>query len=129
MAGPDFLNLACRLTTNLKPLSLLHTCLEIEASLGRTRGLKRGPRTIDIDLLYYGNLIRFSRNLTLPHPFIGARRFVLEPMLEIAPSFIDPISGLTISEQFERCEDHSGIKRIGELEEAVPLFHNSDPGP
>jgi 2-amino-4-hydroxy-6-hydroxymethyldihydropteridine diphosphokinase len=131
ISGPDFFNLVCRLVTSLEPFRLLETCLEIEARMGRLRGPERGPRTIDIDLLYHGDLIRFSRSLVLPHPAVSERRFVLVPMQEIAPGFRDPLTGLTMSETLARCRDRSEVRWIGELEQGSsdPAARQSAHGP
>lgn len=82
---PDFLNAVIAVDTDLEPLELLDVCLDIERRLGRVREKKWGPRTIDIDLLLYeGRQVNCSR-LTIPHPFVHKRPFVLVPLAEIAP--------------------------------------------
>ena len=106
---PDFLNLAVEVKTGLDPSSLMDACLKIEQSLGRRRGAKDGPRNIDIDLLYYGNTVTSSPDLTLPHPRIAERAFVLTPLAEIAPGFLAPESGKTVSEMLQACPDSSRI--------------------
>ncbi len=89
---PDFLNAAVWLLTAQKPEAILEIILKIEAELGRNRAkeLHWGPRTIDIDILALDNLIFNSPRLTIPHPEMHKRRFVLEPLAEIAPDFVHP---------------------------------------
>lgn len=93
----DFWNQVIELETDLEPLELLDICQEIEASLGRVRLIRWGPRTIDIDLLSYDNKEWRDERLILPHPRMEEREFVLAPLREIAPNYILP-SGRKISE-------------------------------
>lgn len=93
---PKFINCAIEGETNLTPYELLDFCLNIEKEMGRIREIRWGPRNIDIDILFYGNLIINSNILTIPHPEIEKRLFVLEPLNEIAPDFIHPILKKTI---------------------------------
>lgn len=72
-----------------------------------------GPRTLDVDLLLSGDLVLDSPALSLPHPRLGERRFVLVPLVEIAPRVIDPRSGLSLEELLRRCEDRSVVERVG----------------
>lgn len=83
---PRFLNGACRLETDLAPVELLHRLLEIERELGRTRdGPRWGPRTLDLDLLLYGDEVMDTPELTVPHPRLAERAFALEPLAELDP--------------------------------------------
>ncbi len=83
---PDFLNAAIRIRTDLEPLELLHLCKAVEIELGRVfAGPRHGPRAIDIDLLMLGDLELRREELTLPHPEIASRRFVVDPLLELDP--------------------------------------------
>ena len=97
---PQFVNAAALLETTLSPLELLHGLLEIERSMGRDRAsaLPKGPRIIDLDLLLYGDRIVDEPGLTVPHPFLHERLFVLEPLAELAPDAVIPgrgdVSGL-----------------------------------
>jgi 2-amino-4-hydroxy-6-hydroxymethyldihydropteridine diphosphokinase len=96
-AGQEaFLNAAARLDTDLDPLALLHVLLDIEARAGRVRTVRWGERPLDLDLLIYGCKSLQTPELTLPHPRLGVRRFVLAPLAEIAPEIVDMRSGLTI---------------------------------
>lgn len=92
---PDFLNLVVRGTTVLSPQSLLSTIASIEAAMGRERSSvgPKGPRTIDIDILLYGNKIIAEPDLVVPHPGMKDRQFVLIPLIELDPDIIDPVSG------------------------------------
>jgi 2-amino-4-hydroxy-6-hydroxymethyldihydropteridine diphosphokinase len=90
---PKFLNLAARGTYAVTPERLLARIQGIEHRLGRVRERRFGPRTIDIDILLYGRLVRSTETLTLPHPRLGVRRFVLIPLLELEPKLADPESG------------------------------------
>lgn len=91
-AQPWFLNMAVACETRLFPLQLLTAALRIERELGRVRRLPRGPRLIDIDILLIGNAIIDTPRLTIPHPHMLERRFVLEPLLEIAPDLLHPLT-------------------------------------
>jgi 2-amino-4-hydroxy-6-hydroxymethyldihydropteridine diphosphokinase len=109
---PDFLNAAMLLETELEPVELMRALLAIERAMGRDRTAvaAKGPRVIDLDLLLMDDVVLASargrsargRNdqteLTLPHPAMAQRRFVLEPLAEIAPNFVDPVSGRTVAE-------------------------------
>lgn len=91
-AQPWFLNLAVECETRLFPLQLITAVSHIEREMGRVRKLPRGPRLIDIDILLLGNIVMDTRRLTIPHPRMLDRRFVLEPLLEIAPDLSHPIT-------------------------------------
>jgi 2-amino-4-hydroxy-6-hydroxymethyldihydropteridine diphosphokinase len=83
---PDFLNACLRIRTDLEPEALLDVCKEVERELGRTPGgVRHGPRPIDVDVLLLGDLQHRSERLTLPHKEVAARRFVVEPLLELDP--------------------------------------------
>jgi 2-amino-4-hydroxy-6-hydroxymethyldihydropteridine diphosphokinase len=86
-----FINGVALLETPLPPEPLLQQMLAIETALGRKRTVKWGPRIIDLDLLAYDQVIMDRPGLTLPHPFLEKRRFVLEPLAEIAPGYIHPV--------------------------------------
>ena len=97
---PAFLNAVLALETELDPLSLLYSLLTIEKELGRDRsqGVPNGPRTLDIDLLLMGETVVATGELTLPHPALVRRRFVLVPLAEVAPHLRHPQHGQTIAE-------------------------------
>jgi len=101
---PYFLNAAAKIITDFKPLEFLSLCQNIENSLHRVRTVRWGPRTIDIDILLFDNLIINSGNLTIPHPEMHKREFVLKPLCDIAPSLIHPVFGKTILELLEQLE-------------------------
>ena len=108
---PWFLNTALAANTDLGPGELLRACLEIEKQNQRIRQTPKGPRTLDIDIIFYGNMILRSASLTIPHPGFSTRRFVLVPLEEIAPDFRDPVTGRTIRELLAACDDQSRVLR------------------
>lgn len=108
---PDFLNMACQIKTELPPQELLASLKQIERQMGRQSSFRNAPRPIDIDILLYDDLILKTRGLTIPHPRMSERAFVLVPLAEIAPDIVHPVSKLTISELLQRV-DHSDIKGI-----------------
>lgn len=103
---PQFLNAAALLETALAPLDLLHGLLAIEHAMGRDRAKAppKGPRIIDLDLLLYSDLILQTPELTLPHPAMHQRQFVLAPLVEIAPAMLHPTQHRTIAELFNRLD-------------------------
>jgi 2-amino-4-hydroxy-6-hydroxymethyldihydropteridine diphosphokinase len=101
VGGPDnspaFLNAAAEISTSLSPRALLDRLLEIEQALGRQRRQRWAPRTIDLDLLLYEDQVIREPHLVVPHPLMHERRFVLEPLVEIAPEVVHPVLGVPIT--------------------------------
>jgi len=105
-----FLNQVIEIETNLAPELLLHSILEIENNLGRKRTAGNyESRTIDIDILFYDNLIIKTSNLSIPHPLIPIRRFTLIPLNEIASFYMHPETQLSIKETLNQCKDISEV--------------------
>ena len=98
LAGNAFLNAVCRVETSLAPLELLDVLQSIEKQLGRQRGVQWGPRTLDLDLLFFGEQLIESPRLTVPHPGAWYRRFVLDPLIEIAPDWKHPLFQVSLFE-------------------------------
>jgi 2-amino-4-hydroxy-6-hydroxymethyldihydropteridine diphosphokinase len=102
---PRFLNGALLLETELSPMELMRGLLGVERAMGRERvgavakgAMLKGPRVIDLDLLLYGDWVLWAEELMLPHPAMAERRFVLEPLAEIAPEWMHPVLGVTVRE-------------------------------
>jgi 2-amino-4-hydroxy-6-hydroxymethyldihydropteridine diphosphokinase len=93
------------------PEQVMARLLRIEFALGRTREVKDGPRTIDLDLVLYGNVESNTDFLRLPHPRLHLRRFVLEPLAEIAPRLVHPVLNRSVKELLETLVDKSEVKR------------------
>lgn len=110
-AQPWFLNCVTEVETEYMPLQLLRRLQRIEKHLGRRRTVPRGPRTIDIDILLYGNHVMQTRELTLPHPRLAERRFVLEPLRELAAGLRHPVSRRTVAELLAAVPDRSQVQR------------------
>lgn len=102
-----FVNAIVQITTSLNPEQLLDECLRIESQLGRplNRGNDYKDRTIDIDILFFDNLILNNSRLTIPHKHLHKRAFVLVPMLEIAEDFVHPFFGKTVESLYEEIEE------------------------
>lgn len=109
---PEYLNQVLELQTSLSPQDLLRTLQQIEADLERRREEKWGSRTIDIDILFYGQEQINESNLVIPHPLLQERRFVLEPLSEIAPSLVHPVLGMTIAGLHARLKDNLIVEKI-----------------
>ena len=109
---PDFLNTAAVAHTTLPPEAVLAVAKALERAAGRLRGVRFGPRPLDIDLLLYGDLRSAAPELTLPHPRLRERRFMLEPLAEIAPDWPVPPDGVPVQELLSRLCD-APLERIG----------------
>ena len=107
----DFLNQVLLVSTTLNPQACLTEILAIEKEFGRERKERWGPRTLDLDLLYYGDMIIAEADLVVPHPRIAERKFILTPLAEIASSFEDPLSRKTMVTLLEECKDTSEVNR------------------
>lgn len=103
---PRFLNAVLELETRLSPERLLHRLLQVERLAHRRRGVRWGPRTLDLDLLLYEDLVVRTRDLTLPHPGLLSRRFVLGPLAELCPERPVPGTGATVGELLRVCPGH-----------------------
>jgi 2-amino-4-hydroxy-6-hydroxymethyldihydropteridine diphosphokinase len=105
---PDYLNGCAILQVEISPQQLLETLLGIEQRFGRVRQERWGPRTLDLDLLLYDDLILQTSNLQIPHPRMRERAFVLVPLAEIAPDWVEPVSGCVIKELLKQV-DYSDV--------------------
>ena len=112
--GP-FLNLVAEIEAELAPEELLGTMQRIERELGRERSIRWGPRTIDLDILLYGDLVMDRPELTLPHPCLMERAFVLVPLADLAPDLVIPGAGRTVSEALRTLPGDQGIRPWGVL--------------
>lgn len=101
---PDFINAVVKIETSLAPLDLLHALLALEQENGRTREFPNSPRTLDLDVLLYGDLQHHEHGLTVPHPHMHKRAFVLQPLLEIAPDCVIPGMGAAVK-FLQQCQD------------------------
>lgn len=109
---PSFLNQALLLYTRLEPLPLLKALLSIELEMGRERLEKNGPRTIDIDIIFYNDAIIDEPGLVVPHPAMAQRRFVLAPLAELAPNLQHPQLKQTMRQLLEACTDPLPVARF-----------------
>ena len=110
---PPFINMAIAVRTLMPPLEVLETALNIENSLGRKRLVRWGSRTIDIDLIFYADdIIAIEDKLYIPHPEMQNRRFVLEPLAEIAADYIHPVLKKSIKELLQSLTDITSVEKI-----------------
>ena len=108
----DFINLAIKIQTSYTVLELLDFLQGIERELGKNRTVQWGPRTIDLDILFYNNDNFTSSELTIPHPHIGKRGFVLIPLEEIDPHLVHPVYHKTITQLLHNLDDRSGVTKL-----------------
>ena len=107
-----FLNGVAQIETDLTPQSLLAVCREIERSLGRDPEHRSGPRTIDLDILFYGDRVFQEQELTVPHPRLHLRRFVLEPMVELEPTLVHPVLKQSVRQLLAQLTDKHQVRRL-----------------
>lgn len=108
----DFVNQVAEIQTSLSPQEVLEQIFYIEKSLGRAREEKWGPRIIDLDILYYSNEKIIEKDLTIPHPEIQNRNFVLIPLVEIAPNIVHPVFNKTNKELLDICSDSQSVTKL-----------------
>ena len=111
-AQPWFLNCAIKLDTEKMPKQLMSGILDLEQEMGRRRQQKKGPRIIDVDILLFGSSIVETKGLTIPHPAMHQRRFVLEPLAEIAPEVRHPVFKRTVRELRDALPPGQAVRRI-----------------
>ena len=117
---PDFINCAAEIETALPPLELLNRLRSIEHKLERFRGERWGPRTIDLDIIFYDDLIIDTEELKIPHVSAHTRRFVLGPLCEIDPWLVHPGFGVRVYELLNNLEDTKQVVKIGEPSTLFP---------
>jgi 2-amino-4-hydroxy-6-hydroxymethyldihydropteridine diphosphokinase len=111
-AQPWFLNCVVELETEKMPKQLLAAMVQIEQEMGRRRTQKKGPRLIDLDILLFGTLVIKAKGLTVPHPAMHERRFVLEPLAEIAPEVLHPVLERTARELREALPPGQAVRKL-----------------
>jgi len=116
---PLFLNAVCRISTELSPAKLLRLAKKIEAKSGRISSFPNAPRPIDIDILIYGDEVLDDKKLTVPHPRLVERAFVLVPLAEIAPDLVHPVSGKTVRALLDNLENVTGVRKWAEAGEIM----------
>jgi 2-amino-4-hydroxy-6-hydroxymethyldihydropteridine diphosphokinase len=117
-----YLNCVLKIETTMNPIQLFRIMQDVEKLLGRSREVKWEPRTIDLDLLLFDDEIFRTTSLTIPHPELHKRRFVLEPLAEIAPKLVHPIKGATIKTLLTELKDNKKVTPLFKFQ----LSHSSD---
>lgn len=107
---PDFLNQVIKVETNLTPLRLLNFLKKTEVELGRVANFRYGPRQIDVDILFYDDIVKNTGRLQIPHPRLAERAFVLVPLNEIAPGLRHPVLKKTVAELLAELPDTTGVR-------------------
>jgi 2-amino-4-hydroxy-6-hydroxymethyldihydropteridine diphosphokinase len=110
LAQPWFLNCVIEAETSLMPRQLLHALQGIERTFGSRKLVARGPRVIDLDILFYGDSVIRTKEVEIPHPRMDKRRFVLLPLAELAPGLRHPVSGATVAELIAAAHDKSAVR-------------------
>ena len=105
---PNFYNAVCRGSTSLSPVDTLQILKNVERQMGRSAGPRFGPRVIDLDILFYDNVVLETPDLVVPHPHLHERTFVLVPLVDIAPEFIHPKLGVTVTDLLQRLGNYVG---------------------
>lgn len=114
VSQPWFVNCAVALDTDKTPIELLRSALAIEKDMGRQRTEDKGPRSIDIDILLFGDNVVEGKGLKIPHPGLAFRRFVLEPLSEIAPHALHPVLNKTVSQMRAALPAGQDVRKFGE---------------
>jgi len=112
-----FVNSVAKVETELNPFDLLKLLKTIESDFGRTRNIKGGPRTLDLDMLFYDNLVLSQDQLTIPHPLCHERAFVLIPLMEIAPHFIHPVLKMSVIKLLNALNDGKMVQPLQNQQE------------
>ncbi len=110
-----YTNCALKIRTSLNPVRLFHLMQDIEKLLGRVRSHRWAPRAIDLDLLFFDDEIIRTKHLTIPHPGLHHRRFVLKPLAEIAPNLVHPIKGLPVKTLLKNLDDNKKVTPLYKL--------------
>ncbi len=110
---PDFYNIVCRGSSPLSPPDLLARVMTVESGMGRRRTRRNGPRVIDIDILAFADVVLETPDLIVPHPRMAAREFVLVPLIEIAPEWRHPVTGLTAADMLAKLGSRRWVERVG----------------
>lgn len=114
-----FVNSVAKVETELNPFDLLQLLKTIESEFGRARNIKGGPRTLDLDMLFYDNLVLSQDRLTIPHPLSHERAFVLIPLVEIAPHFIHPVLKVSAMELLNDLNDGKIVQPLQNQQELI----------
>ena len=121
---PPFMNMVCMTETDLLPKELLQVLQKIEDRLGRVKTRHWGPRIIDLDIVLYSNLVYENHELTIPHPRLMERRFVLVPLAEISPQFVPPYKeALSIADLLKKCPDKSNVESLIDKKKVMQLIN------